>query len=244
MKSFFKFIRNLIILFIILIILITAVFIFRGHNMYSSALSKQDLNSKVKEIEETTEYYVYYNDIPKDYINAVVAIEDHRFFEHNGLDFIAIARAIWTDFSSRSLAQGGSTITQQLAKNIYFTQERNATRKIAEIFMASYLEKNLSEDKTLAKEKILELYINTACFNNCYGLGQASRKYFNKEPKDLTLYECTLLAGIPNAPAIYAPDVNMKKCIQRQTQVIDAMVKYNYIDEDTANEIKAEQPIV
>lgn len=243
MKHFFKLFRNFIIILIILCILLSAVFIFRGHSMYSSALEKQDLNSKVKEL-ESAQYYVYYNDIPKDYINAVIAIEDHRFFEHNGLDFIAILRAVWTDFSSRSFAQGGSTITQQLAKNIYFSQDRNATRKIAEIFMASYLEKNLAEDKNLAKEKILELYINTACFNNCYGLGQASRKYFNKEPKDLTLYECTLLAGIPNAPAVYAPDVNMKKCIQRQNQVINAMVKYGYIDEDTANRIRAEQPEV
>lgn len=244
MRSLLKIIRNIIIILIVLVIFVSAFLIFRGHSMYSSALSKMDLDGKVKEIEETTEYYIYYNDIPKDYINAVVAIEDHRFFDHNGLDFIAIIRAVWTDFSSRSFAQGGSTITQQLAKNIYFTQERNATRKIAEVFMASYLEKNLSEDKTVAKEKILELYINTACFNNCYGLGQASRKYFNKEPKDLTLYECTLLAGIPNAPAIYAPDVNMKKCIQRQNQVINAMVRYNYIDEDTANKIRTEQPII
>lgn len=242
MKSFLKIIRNIVIILIVLVILVSAVFIFRGHSMYSSALSKMDLNSKIKSIEDNTKYYVYYEDIPKDYINAVVAIEDHRFFEHSGFDFIAIARAICADFSSGSFAQGGSTITQQLAKNIYFTQERNATRKVAEIFMASYLEKNLSEDKTKAKEKILELYINTACFNNCFGLGQASRKYFNKEPKELTLYECTLLAGVPNAPAIYAPDVNMKKCIQRQNQVINAMVKYDYIDEDTANKIREKQP--
>lgn len=244
MKSLFKLIRNVIIILIVLVILVSGFFIFRGYKMYSSALDKQDLSSKVEDLEENTSYYVYYKDIPKDYINAVVAIEDHRFFEHNGFDFIAIARAIWTDFSSGSLAQGGSTITQQLAKNIYFTQSQDITRKIAEIFMASYLEKNLSEDKTKAKEKILELYINTACFNNCYGLGQASRKYFDKEPKELTLYECTLLAGIPNAPAIYAPDVNMKKCIQRQNQVINAMLKYNYIDEDTANRIREEQPKV
>lgn len=242
MKSLFKLIRNVIIILIVLVILVSAFFIIKGYKMYSSALDKKNLSSRVKDLEENTNYYIYYKDIPKDYINAVVAIEDHRFFEHNGLDFIAIARAIWTDFTSHSLAQGGSTITQQLAKNMYFTQDQDITRKIAEIFMASYLEKNLSEDKTKAKEKILELYINTACFNNCYGLGQASRKYFNKEPQELTLYECTLLAGIPNAPAIYAPDVNMKKCIQRQNQVINAMVKYDYIDEDTANKIREEQP--
>lgn len=245
MKSLFKLIRNIIIILIILVILVSAFFIFRGYKMYSSALSKQDLSSKVKDLEENTNHYVYYKDIPKDYINAVVAIEDHRFFEHNGLDFISLARAIWANVTSHSLSQGGSTITQQLAKNIYFTQDQDIARKIAEVFMSSYLEKNLSEDRTLAKEKILELYINTAYFSNGYtGLGQASQGYFNKEPKDLTLYECTLLAGIPNAPNRYAPNVSMKKCIQRQNQVINAMLKYNYIDEDTANKIREEQPEV
>ena len=207
--------------------------------MYSSALSKMDLETKVKSIEENTKYYVYYEDIPKDFIDAVVAVEDHRFFEHSGVDIISVARAIFTGIINHSFSQGGSTITQQLSKNIYFTQDRNLTRKLAEVFMSSYLEDNLS------KEKILELYINTSYYGDgYYGLGQAAKGYFDKEPKDLTLYECVLLAGVPNAPSIYAPTVNMDLCIQRQNQVINAMLKYNYIDEDTANKIREEQPII
>lgn len=239
MKSLFKLIRNIIIILIVLVILVSAFFIFRGHNMYSSALSKMDLDTKIKSIEDNTRYYVHYEDIPKDFINAVVAVEDHRFFDHKGVDFVSLARAIFINVTNHSLSQGGSTITQQLAKNIYFTQERDINRKIAEVFMASYLEDNIS------KEKILELYINTSYFGDGYtGLGQAAHGYFNKEPKELSLYECVLLAGVPNAPSVYAPTANMDLCIKRQNKVINSMVKYNYIDEDTANKIREEQPKV
>lgn len=238
MKPFFKLLRNFFIIVIILIILVCTFIGFKGYNMYKTALSNTDLDTKVNSIKDNTKYYVAYEDIPQDYINAVVAIEDHRFFEHKGVDLIALARAIFINVAYQSLSQGGSTITQQLAKNIYFTQEKDINRKIAEIFMASYLEKNLS------KEKIFELYANTSYFDQGYiGLGQASHGYFNKEPKDLTLYECVLLAGVPNAPIYYSPtEENMELCIQRQNQVIDAMLKRNYIDEATANKIREEQP--
>lgn len=237
MKSFFKLLRNIIILILVLVILICAVVIFKGYNMYKSAFDEMDLNTKISSIKENTKYYVSYEDIPKDYINAVVAVEDHRFFDHKGIDFISIARAVVVNITHNSLSQGGSTLTQQLCKNIYFTQEQDFNRKIAEIFAVSNLEKNIS------KEKIFELYANTSFFGNGYtGLGQASMGYFGKSPAELTLYECTLLAGIPNAPSIYAPTVNLEKCIQRQNQVINAMLKYEYIDENTANEIRAEQP--
>lgn len=203
--------------------------------MYKSNLNKIDLDTRIAAIKENTKYYTSYENIPKDYINAVVAIEDHRFFEHKGIDFISLARAIIYNITHKSLSQGGSTITQQLSKNMYFTQEKDLTRKIAEVFASSYLEKSLS------KEKIFELYVNTSYFGDgYYGLGQAAKGYFNKTPNELTLYECTLLAGLPNAPSVYAPTANLDLCIQRQHQVINAMVKYNYIDESTANDIKNE----
>lgn len=238
MKPFLKLLRNLFIVIIILIILVCIFVGSKGYHMYKTALGNVDLNTKISSIKNNTKYYVDYEDIPKDYINAVVAIEDHRFFDHKGIDLIALARAVFVNVAYQSLSQGGSTITQQLSKNIYFNQEKDINRKIAEIFMASYLEKNLS------KEKIFELYANTSYFDNGYtGLGQASHGYFNKEPKELTLYECVLLAGVPNAPAFYSPtEKNMELCIQRQNQVIDAMLKRNYIDENTANKIREEQP--
>lgn len=236
MKFIFKIIRNIIIILLILIILVTAFFVIRGHRKYSAALKEADLDKKMSQIEATTKYYTYYDGLNDDYKNAVIAVEDHRFYEHKGFDFFSLARAIFVNITSQSASQGGSTITQQLAKNMYFTQGRDVTRKIAEAFMASHLEKNLS------KEKIFELYVNTAYFGEgYYGIGQASRGYFNKEPSELTLFEATLLAGVPNAPSVYAPTVNLDLCLNRQGKVINDMLKYNYIDESTANSLKEEQ---
>ena len=133
--------------------------------------------------------------LPSTYLDAVVAVEDHRFYIHGGIDLIAIGRAAWNNLWAGELAEGGSTITQQLAKTLYFTQEKRFTRKAAEVFMARALE------KTFTKDEILELYVNSIYFGGGYtGVRQASLGYFGKEPSELTKYECTLLAGIHNAP--------------------------------------------
>lgn len=236
MKKALKIIRNILIILIIIAILVVSFFVFRGRSMFKSALKEADLNTKIQALEQNTKYYTKYNEIPNYYINAVVAVEDHRFYEHKAVDFIGLIRALFVNITSQSPSQGGSTITQQLAKNLYFNQGQKIDRKIAETFMASHMEKNLS------KEEILELYINIAYYGNgYYGLGQASRGYFNKEPKDLTLFEATLLAGVPNAPSVYAPTVNLDLCLNRQGKVINDMQRYNYIDEETANELKEEK---
>src|SRR5699024_269936 len=123
-------------------------------------------------------------------------------------------------------------ITQQLAKNIYFTQEKELTRKVAEVFMAYKIEDNLEKDE------ILELYLNTSYFGDGYEtVKEASRGYFEKEPMELTDYEAVMLAGIPNAPSVYAPTVNMDLSKQRANQVIEAMTKYKIIDNEGANEL-------
>ena len=120
-----------------------------------------------------------------------------------------------------SFVEGGSTITQQLAKNMYFTQEKKITRKIAEVFMSYEIEKNYSKDE------ILELYVNTIYYgNNYYNIKSASLGYFDKLPKDLNSSECTMLAGIPNAPSLYNPKASPKLAKQRQKQVIQKMIKY------------------
>lgn len=236
MKKTLKIIRNILIILIIIVVLVVTFFIIRGRNMYKSALKGADLDIKINSIQQNTKYYTKYEDMPNYYLNAVVAVEDHRFYEHKAFDFIGLIRALFVNLTSKSQSQGGSTITQQLAKNMYFNQGQKIDRKIAEAFMASHIEKNLS------KEKILELYINIAYYGNgYYGLGQASRGYFNKEPEDLTLFEATLLAGVPNAPSVYAPTVNLDLCLQRQKKVINDMQKYNYIDSETANNLREEQ---
>ena len=136
-----------------------------------------------------------------------------------GFDILATGRALANDIRAGAIVEGGSTITQQLAKNEYFTQEQTIERKIAEIFMAFDIERHFSKDE------ILELYVNSIYFGDgYYGIGQAGQGYFGKSASDLTDYEATMLAGTPNAPSAYAPTVNPDlAAAQRQRQVLDKM---------------------
>lgn len=221
-----------IITFIILIILIFAgLLTYKGYTLYKEALDKISVKDKVEEI-KSQENYTTIDQMPEFYLNAVIAVEDHRFYDHGAVDFISIARAVWINVKSFKLKEGGSTITQQLAKNIYFTQEKTALRKISEIFMAYEIERNCSKDD------ILEMYLNTSYFGNgYYCVKDAANGYFDKEPIDMDKYESSMLAGIPNAPSLYAPTKNMDLATQRQKQVLDKMVKYKYISEDEENGI-------
>lgn len=207
-----------------------------GYNMYRQAIDKISLHDKVNQIRSSNDY-VKIDEMTKDYKNAVVAIEDHRFYEHSGIDYVSTFRAVIKNIQTGELAEGGSTITQQLAKNMYFTQEKKFERKVAELFVAFKLEKEYSKDE------ILEMYINIMYFGNgYYGIGKACRGYLYKEPIKMTLYEATLLAGLPNAPSIYALNENPELAKERQIKVLDSMVKYNYISQSEAdnviNEIK------
>ena len=205
-----------------------------GYNMYKEAIDKTPLDEKVAQIKEKDNYTTL-DEMPDIYKKAVVAVEDHRFYTHGGIDIIAIGRAIWNDIKAMSFVEGGSTITQQLAKNIYFTQEKELTRKVAEVFMAFKIEDKYN------KNEILELYLNTSYFGDGYEtVKEASRGYFGKEPLELTDYEAVMLAGIPNAPSVYAPTVNLDLAKQRTKQVVDAMVKYDVITQDEANRILKE----
>ena len=228
-----KILKILLVLFLIGLS-ISILLIGYGYNMYKEAIEEVPLEEKVAEI-QSKENYTYLEEMPQMYINAVISVEDRRFFSHPGIDIIAIGRAVINDIKAMSFVEGGSTITQQLAKNIYFTQEKKITRKIAEVFMAFEIEKNYDKDE------ILELYLNTSYFGDgYYTVKEASRGYFGKEPEDMTDYECIMLAGIPNAPSVYAPTKNPDLAKQRQNQVLDKMVKYEYITEEEKNEILQE----
>lgn len=229
MKKFFK---RLILSILLIIVLIGGIFTYQGYNLYKNAINETSIEDKIEEIKNEAEDYVEFDELPQNYINAVVAVEDRRFFEHNGIDLISISRAVLKDIQTLSLAEGGSTITQQLAKNTYFTQRKEFTRKIAEIFMA------FEYEETCSKEEIFELYVNTIYFGDgYYCISDATRGYFDKEVKDMDLYECTLLAGIPNAPSIYSPTKNPELARQRQAQVLNKMVKYNYLTQEDANKL-------
>ncbi len=232
MKRLFKLIKMIITLAFITIAIFTAYITFQGYTMFEEALTECSIEEKVKEIKEEKKNFTTIDKLPKDYIDAVIAVEDHRFYLHGGVDYISVVRAIVTNIKSKELVEGGSSITQQLAKNTYFTQRKELTRKVAEAFMAREYE------KTLTKDEIFELYVNTSYFGNGhYCVYDASKGYFDKEPIDMNLYESTLLAGVPNAPSVYAPTKNPDLAMQRQAQVLRKMVKYGYISEEQKEEV-------
>lgn len=227
MKTFLK-----IILVIFVVCFSIGIFaVGSGYDMYKEALDNMPLLQKIEEI-RSSENYITIDKLPKIYLDAVVAVEDHRFYNHPGIDIIAIGRAAINDIKAMKLVEGGSTITQQLSKNIYFTQEKSFIRKIAEVFMAFNFERNYSKDE------ILELYVNTSYFGDGYtGVREASLGYFGKEPQNLSDSEAIMLAGIPNSPSNYSPTKNPELARKRQKQVLDKMVKYKYISKEEANKI-------
>ena len=201
--------------------------------MYKEVISKESIEKKVEKIKEY-DNYISISKVPETYKNATIAIEDHRFYSHGAIDVFTTARSFIENIRNKELSNGGSTITQQVARNMYFTQEKSFVRKVAELFVAVELEKNYSKDE------ILEMYINIIYFGDGYtGLKQASYGYYRKSPSKLSLAEQTMLAGIPNAPSIYSPNVNPKLAKKRQQKVLDAMVKYGYISKAEASNISS-----
>lgn len=226
-----KIILRLIIIALLCLIAVAIVFLGAGYSMYSKAIKAESMDDKIADIRSNVNY-TKIDDVSQMYKNAVVAVEDHRFYSHCGIDVYAIMRAMARNVKYKELLEGGSTITQQLAKNTYFTQSKELTRKVAEGFMA------ISYEKKLEKDEILELYINTSYFGNgYYDIKEASLGYFGKLPNEINDYEATMLAGVPNAPSVYAPTVNFKLASERQTQVLNKMVEYGYITDDKKNEI-------
>ena len=230
MKKF----KKILLVLILIILSILAIYIGQGYKMYKNALHDKPLEEMVQEI-RSQKSYTKISNIPDIYKDAVIAVEDHRYYDHKGIDIIAIGRALLNDIRARELVEGGSTITQQLAKNMYFTQDKTLTRKIAEVFMAKKIESNYN------KEEILELYVNYIYYGSgYYDIKSASLGYFDKEPQDLTEGESIMLAGIPNAPSVYNPKVSPKLARERQKQVIDKMIKYGKLSEGRADEILKE----
>jgi len=223
-----KWLKRSICIIIIVVFCAVAIITFLGYQKFTEAIKKVSLDDKIASIENNNSY-IKIEDIPEIYIKAVVAVEDHRFYEHGAIDLISIVRALFNNIKDGELSEGGSTITQQIAKNMYFSQDKDFIRKIAEIFMAIEIENNYS------KNKILELYVNTCYYGDgYYGIKNACRGYFKKEPIDMSLFEVSLLAGVPNAPSIYAPTQNLELSKKRQKHVINKMLQYGIITEEEA----------
>lgn len=167
---------------------------------------------------------ILYEDIPRVVVQAFVAAEDARFFEHRGFDMQSISRAFLKNMAAGRIVQGGSTITQQVAKSMFLTPERSYIRKIREAVLAYKI------DRYLTKEEILTLYLNQIYLGHgTYGIEAASQGYFGKSARHLTLAEASLMAGLPKAPSTYSPFVSMEKARQRQAYVLDRMLEDGYI---------------
>lgn len=170
--------------------------------------------------------YVEYEDIPADFVTAMISIEDKRYYKHDGIDYVAILRSAKSIIETRSLSQGGSTITMQLARNIYLSTEKSWERKIKEMFIAAELEKLYS------KNKIMEYYLNNINFSNgYYGIKAACNGYFSCELNDLSLSQIAFLCAIPNSPSYYDPIVNFDNTIARRDRILKNMYEDGKINE-------------
>ena len=221
---------------VLLALIPTGMLIYNGYTLYRQALAGKPVAEMAAEI-QTIPNYTPVDELPQIYLDAVISVEDKRFYSHPGVDPLAIARAAFNDLRTLSFAEGGSTITQQLAKNEYFTQEKTLTRKVAEAFMALKIERELDKDT------ILGLYLNSINFGSgYYCVADASEGYFGKSPSMMNDWEATLLAGIPNAPSVYSPDADPELALQRQRQVLQRMVACGKLSRDEAAEILSLSP--
>ena len=228
-----KTIKRLLWVILVVLVIVAGVQIKGGYDKYQQALADRPLTDVLEEL-QGKENYTKYENVPEIYYKALVAVEDRRFYKHNGFDIIGTTRAIYNDIRAKELLEGGSTISQQLAKNLYFPQDNTLQRKIAEIFMAMKIEREYE------KEDVLEFYVNGIYYGSgYYSIYDASKGYFGKEPKDMNDYECTLLVGIPNAPSVYSLDVRPDLAEQRQKKVVECMVDVEYITEEEGNLILA-----
>jgi penicillin-binding protein 1A len=181
--------------------------------------------------------YVQYKDISPHLVQALLATEDRRFFYHFGFDPIGLLRAVSANWRSGDIVQGGSTITQQLAKNLFLQPKRTWTRKAEEFILALWLESRFK------KQEILELYLNRVYFGGGnYGIGAAAHHYFSKEPKEITLAEAALLAGLIKAPSYYSPSANIDRARKRAREILRILAENDQIDINQYAEALASPP--
>lgn len=195
-----------------------------------------DINGELIGTSESIETRIPINikNVPKSLEQAFLAAEDIRFYDHYGVDFRGIGRAVWANITNQGISEGGSTITQQLAKNLFLSQDRNFRRKIQEVILAIKLEKQYS------KKEILEMYLNQIYFGQgSYGIESAALTYFGKHTEKLNLAESAMLAGLPKSPNYYSPLKNPQAAKERQELVLSQMLKYSFITQQEYEQAKA-----
>ncbi|AQW85651.1 penicillin-binding protein 1A [Campylobacter pinnipediorum subsp. caledonicus] len=217
---------------------------FNAYNIidYKPKLTTQifDANNElIANVFEENRLYVAYDEIPARVIEALVAIEDTSYFEHGGVNFEAIVRAIIKDIKVGRLAEGASTLTQQLVKNLALTSEKKIERKIKEMVLAMKLENELT------KEQIIERYLNHVYFGHgYYGIKTAALGYFRKELNELSLKEISMLVGLPKAPSSYDPTRHLDLSLSRANRVLERMYDIGWINEDEYRKGLVEEPVV
>ena len=196
---------------------------------------KPAVDEKIKNIP----HYVTINKIPRILCQAIISVEDTRFYDHKGFDLFGIARAVLVNVEAGEIQEGASTITQQTVKNLFLTSDQTFTRKFEELVLSMNMEKDFSKDK------ILEIYLNFIYFgSNFYGIYDAAQGYFGKNPDELTVAECAMLAGLPNAPSLDSPYVDFHRAKKRQLIVIDAMEKFGVLSKREAESARIEEIIL
>lgn len=239
MKKFMKILKGLVILGALSV---------AGFYLVCALLPKPDLvqNTSIRLYDdEMTVFYktsnqasiewISYQNIPQEVIDATLSIEDKRYFQHFGIDPLRLTKAAWLNITHNRIVQGGSTITQQLAKNLYLTQEQTIQRKLQELVYATQLEMHYT------KEEILENYLNTIYFGHgVTGINTAAHFFFDRDLQDCTLAQITMLVGIPNGPAYYSPFNDYEGSKKRQRTVLNAMVANSVLSEEEADRLYQE----
>ncbi|MEH7222720.1 PBP1A family penicillin-binding protein [Bacillus sp. JJ1566] len=237
---------------ILLVGLLFILFVAIGLNMY---INSRDVSALNNPLPEPTIIYdkngeiaskvpgpkiegVGYEKIPPHVIQAVIAIEDRRFYKHPGVDYIGIFRALFRNLKAGEIVEGGSTITQQLTKNVFLTHEQTLKRKIEEFFLAQKIE------RTFSKEKIIEMYLNQIYFGEgAWGIKNAARTYFGKEVNDLTVSEGAILAGLIKSPSRMNPLIDQEKSLNRRNLVLAMMEEEGYLTSNQVKEAKAQEMV-
>lgn len=209
-----------------------------GSQLEAYELEPEMITSLFEGDQRSKREVVHYNEMPKVLVDAVLAIEDRRFFEHNGVNFVRFAEGAWVDLTHQRLQQGGSTLTMQLARGFFLTPQKKIKRKLIEMLIAIELEQKFT------KQQIFEFYANWVPLGQrgsfaISGFAEASRAYFNKDIKDITLPEAALLAGIIQGPSYLSPYRHPERAQDRRNLVLDAMVETRAISRDQADKAKA-----
>ncbi len=230
-----KFLRRLILLLIVAVLLVAGGLLKQGYDRYLKEIEHDPVEKSVAYYTERADY-IPFEEIDEDFVHAVISVEDKRFFERKGYDFIALFRALYANFRARRLVEGGSTISEQIAKNLYLNGKVIGIEdKMAEIWLMFHLE------KVYTKEELFALYANMNYYGDGHwGIRQAAEGYFDVSPSDLTLAEAAMLAGIPNAPAIYQLSTGYELAKERQEWVLSTMVRNGYISEEESAAAAAE----